>query len=200
MTFSGTSARAGSVTVAALAGALLVTGCGASSSGGGNSTGPATGTSAATSPSASAPQSVAQSAPQSAPQSGAAATADAATTAAVKNAFAKFFSPSTPENVSLGLLQNGEKFKATIEQQASGSMAGGASVQVSKVALASANTASVTYTIYVNKQALLPNTHGYAVRTNGTWQVSEFTFCSLLTLEGNPPAECKTPTATQTPQ
>lgn len=120
-------------------------------------------------------------------------------TTAIKNAYAKFFAPDTPENVSLGLLQNGQKFKATIEQQAKGSMAASASVKVSSVKQVSANTAQVKFTIYVNKQAMLQNQTGYAVRTNGTWQVAEFTFCQLLTLEGSAPAECKTPTATQTP-
>jgi hypothetical protein len=47
---------------------------------------------------------------------------------------------------------------------------------------------------------LLPDAQGYAVNTDGTWQISEYTFCGLLTLEGGAPAECKSPTATQTPQ
>ncbi len=70
---------------------------------------------------------------------------------------------------------------------------------MSKVSQISANAARVTFTIYVNKQAMLRNQTGYAVNTNGKWQVAEFTFCQLLTLEGSAPAECKTPTATQTP-
>jgi hypothetical protein len=126
--------------------------------------------------------------------------ADAQTTAAVKNAYAKFFSPKTPENVSLGLLQDGPKFKAAIDQQASGSMAASASVQVSSVSLISPKTAKVSFTIYLNKQPMLKNQPGYAVNTNGTWQVSEYTFCGLLTLEGSAPAACKEPAATTVPK
>jgi len=126
--------------------------------------------------------------------------ADAATTAAVKNAYAKFFSPDTPENVSLGLLQNGPKFKAAIDQQASGSMAASASVQVSSVSLISPKTAKVSFTIFLNKQPMLKDQPGYAVNTNGTWQVAEYTFCGLLTLEGSAPAACKEPAATTAPK
>jgi hypothetical protein len=79
-------------------------------------------------------------------------------------------------------------------------MASNASVTVSKVTIASPTVADVTYTISVGGKPLLPDAQGYAVNTNGTWQISEYTFCGLLTLEGGAPAECKTPTATQTPQ
>jgi hypothetical protein len=126
--------------------------------------------------------------------------ADAATTAAVKNAYAKFFSPDTPENVSLGLLQDGPKFKAAIDQQASGSMAASASVKVGSVSLISPKTAKVSFTIYLNKQPMLKNQPGYAVNTNGTWQVAAYTFCGLLTLEGSAPAACKEPAAATAPK
>jgi hypothetical protein len=140
--------------------------------------------------------------PGSAPPSGtlSGSSGDPAAIAAVKDAFTKFFQPDTPEKVSLGLLQNGAKFKSTIEQQAGGSMASNATVSVSKVDIVSPTVADVTYTISVNGSPLLPNAKGYAVNTDGTWQISEYTFCGLLTLEGSAPAECKSPTATQTPQ
>ena len=182
MTISGTRRRAAAATVAGLA-ALTLVGCGSSSGSGSHGSN----TSGATTPPSSG-----------APSGG--GSADAATVAAVKNAYEKFFSPDTPEGVSLGLLQNGPKFKSTIDQQAQGSMAGGASVKVSTVSLVSANTAKVSFTIYVNKQPMLQNQPGYAIKDGGTWKVSEYTFCSLLTLEGSPPAECKTPTATETPR
>jgi hypothetical protein len=178
--------RVGAATAVAVATctALSLTACG-SSGGGSSSTNPTGATTG------------------SAPATGTAATggpADAATTAAVKNAYAKFFSPKTPENVSLGLLQNGPKFKAAIDQQASGSMAASASVKVSSVSLISPKTAKVSFTIYLNKQPMLKNQPGYAVNTNGTWQVAEYTFCGLLTLEGSAPAACKEPAATTAPK
>lgn len=192
MTLPGRRRRVGAATVVTVAtcAALSLAACSSSSgnSGGSNTTGGTTGaTTGATS--GTAPTSAASGGP-----------ADAATTAAVKNAYAKFFSPDTPENVSLGLLQDGPKFKSAIDQQASGSMAASASVKVSSVSLISPKTAKVSFTIYLNKQPMLKNQPGYAVNTNGTWQVAEYTFCGLLTLEGSAPAACKQPAATTAPK
>lgn len=136
----------------------------------------------------------------SATTSAAAPTADAATVAAIKNAYAKFFAPDTPEQVSLGLLQNGAAFKATIEKQGQGGYAQKSSAKVTKVSLASADVANVVYTIYVGDQPMLADQPGYAVRENGTWQVAEHTFCQLLTLENSAPAECQTPAGMNPPK
>jgi len=184
MTLPGMRRRVGAAAVATCA-ALSLAAC--SSSGGNGGSGTTTG--ATTGATGTAPTAAATGGP-----------ADAATTAAVKNAYAKFFSPDTPENVSLGLLQDGPKFKAAIDQQASGSMAASASVKVSSVSLISPKTAKVSFTIYLNKQPMLKNQPGYAVNTNGTWQVAEYTFCGLLTLEGSAPAACKEPAATTAPK
>jgi len=126
--------------------------------------------------------------------------ADAATVAAIKNAYAKFFAPDTPEQVSLGLLQNGAAFKSTIEKQGQGDYAQKSSAKVTKVSLASADVATVVYTIYVGDQPMLADQPGYAVRENGTWQVAEHTFCQLLTLENSAPAECQTPAGMNPPK
>jgi hypothetical protein len=136
----------------------------------------------------------------SAAMSVAAPTPDAATVAAIKNAYAKFFAPDTPEQVSLGLLQNGAAFKATIEKQGQGNYAQKSSAKVSKVSLASADVAKVVYTIYVGDQPMLADQPGFAVRENGTWQVAEHTFCQLLTLENSAPAECQTPAGMNPPK
>lgn len=132
--------------------------------------------------------------------SGSGTVPDAATVAAIKNAYAKFFAPNTPENVSLGLLQDGPAFKATIEAQAKGSMAQKSSAKVSKVTLQSANVASVLFTISVNGQPALPNQPGLAIRENGTWKVAGKTFCTLLTLQGTAPSACQTAAATSVPK
>ena len=126
--------------------------------------------------------------------------ADAGTVAAIKNAYAKFFAPDTPEQVSLGLLQNGAAFKATIEKQGQGNYAQKSSAKVSTVSLASPDVAKVVYTIYVGNQPMLADQPGYAVRENGTWQVAEHTFCQLLTLENSAPAECQTPAGMNPPK
>jgi hypothetical protein len=47
---------------------------------------------------------------------------------------------------------------------------------------------------------MLKDQTGYAVKEGGTWKVAEYTFCGLLTLQGNPPAACKEPAATQAPK
>jgi hypothetical protein len=164
---------------AALA-ALALAACGSSSSGGSGSgaTPPSTG---------------------SAASSGSGGT-DAAAAAAIKDAYAKFFAPDTPEQVSLGLLQNGPQFKAAVEQQGGSSYAQKSSAKVSEVSVVSPTTAKVTFTIYVNGQAMLRDQPGYAVKQDGTWKIAEYTFCGLLTLEGSPPDACKSATAKTPPK
>lgn len=188
--------RAGALSVAVLAvvGSVVLTGCGSSSGPGGGNTAAATPPSTAVTGSASGSASTATT-----PAAGG-SSASAADTAAIKTAYAKFFSPNTPGNVSLGLLQNGPAFKAAIDQQASGSMASEASAKVSTVQLLSPDTAEVRFTIYLNKQPMLKDQKGYAVREGGTWKVAEYTFCGLLTLEGTAPAACKQPAATEVPK
>lgn len=182
--------------VAALAvvAAAALTGCGSSDGSGAGDTGAATPpTTAVTAPTSGGSTTAAA-------PSAAGSPASAADIAAIKSAYAKFFSPDTPGSVSLGLLQNGPAFKAAIDQQAKGSMAGRASAKVSTVQLLSPDTAEVRFTIYLNKQPMLQNQKGYAVREGGTWKVAEYTFCGLLTLEGTPPAACKQPAATEAPK
>lgn len=181
--------------VAALAvvAAAALTGCGSSNGSGAGDTGAATPPTTTTAPASGGGTTAAAPSAVGSP-------ASAADTAAIKNAYAKFFSPDTPGSVSLGLLQNGPAFKAAIDQQAKGSMAGQASAKVSTVQLLSPDTAEVRFTIYLNKQPMLQNQKGYAVREGGTWKVAEYTFCGLLTLEGTPPAACKQPVATEAPK
>jgi hypothetical protein len=119
-------ARFAVVTALAAAGGLGLAGCGSSA-------GPAAGDTGSTQPTAVVTT------PASAPSTG--GSASAADVAAVKEAYSLFFSPDTPEDVSLSHLQNGPAFKSTIDQQAQGNMAGGASAKVSQVTLISPNTA-----------------------------------------------------------
>lgn len=178
--------RSGRLAAAAAALAVVAAaGCSSSKSG----TGPSNGATAAGSTTTT-----------TAPTTTTTTSADAATVAAIKNAYAKFFAPDTPEQVSLGLLQNGAAFKATIEKQGQGDYAQKSSAKVTSVSLASADVAKVVYTIYVGDQPMLPDQPGYAVRENGTWQVAEHTFCQLLTLENSAPAECQTPAGMNPPK
>jgi hypothetical protein len=125
--------------------------------------------------------------------------APASTVAAIKDAYAKVFASSTPEAVSLSLLQDGQAFKPTIDKQAQTSLAQKAAAKVSSVSLVSPNTAKVVFTIYISGSPVLRNEAGYAVRQNGVWKVSGKTFCALLTLQGDAPAVCKSAAATSLP-
>lgn len=133
------------------------------------------------------------------PASSGGAAPDAATATAIRTAYEKFFAPNTPENVSLGLLQDGQEFKSTVEAQAKGSLAQKSSAKVSKITMQSSTVAKVVFTIYVNGSAALPNQPGFAVKIDGVWKVSGKTFCDLLTLQGSPAPPCKTAKATAFP-
>jgi hypothetical protein len=67
-----------------------------------------------------------------------------------------------------------------------------ASAKVSNVQLTSSKQATVTYTVYLGNTAALPNAKGVAVLENGTWKVSDASFCELLTLQngGKAPSVC----------
>jgi hypothetical protein len=135
----------------------------------------------------------------STPGSSTGSTPDAKTAAAIRTAYEKFFAPDTPEEVSLGLLQDGQAFKSTVEAQAKGSLAQKSSATVSKIELQSPTVAKVVFSILINGSAALPNQPGFAVKIDGTWKVSGKTFCDLLKLEGSPAPACNTPEATAFP-
>jgi hypothetical protein len=67
-----------------------------------------------------------------------------------------------------------------------------ASAKVSAVKVTSTSQATVTYTVYLGNTAALPNTKGVAVLENGTWKVSDASFCQLLALQngGKAPSVC----------
>lgn len=154
------------------------------------------GTTSSAPPSSSAPSTAASAAPS---KSAGGQPADAATTAAIKEAYSKFFSSATPEGESLGYLQDGQAFKATVEAQAGSAMAQKASAEVSRVTMVSANSAEVTFSILLDGNPMLPNYKGYAVREDGKWKVAGKTFCELMTLQGQTTPACNTPEATSLP-
>lgn len=123
----------------------------------------------------------------------------AADVAAIKNAYVMLFAPSTPIDTSVSLLQDGTEFRDTLVSEGKTTYAKQASVEVSKVTVTSANRATVTFSVLLNKSPILPNQTGYAVREGGHWKVAGATFCGLLTAQGNPPAACKKAVATTLP-
>jgi hypothetical protein len=63
---------------------------------------------------------------------------------------------------------------------------------VSKVAILTATTAIVHYSISLGGQTALANQSGEAVNQGGTWKVSVASFCVLLGLEGTKSVACST--------
>ncbi|GAA4481681.1 hypothetical protein GCM10023094_30350 [Rhodococcus olei] len=120
-------------------------------------------------------------------------TAAGADTDAVTHAFVTFFSGETAGATKITLVQNGEAFADTINAQANSPMATGTTATVSHVDMDAPGHATVTYTVLINGQPALTDQMGEAVQVDGTWKVSQSTFCALLTLEGNPPPACANP-------
>jgi hypothetical protein len=103
-----------------------------------------------------------------------------------------FFNGKTSAAKKISLLQNGQKFAATIKAQAGSSMATTAGAKVITAVVNSATSATVKYDITVSGSPVLSNQSGTAVYEGGTWKVSDANFCQLLTLEngGKTPSVC----------
>ena len=127
----------------------------------------------------------------SAPAPGPAGTgSSSAATATIKANWEKFFSGKTPTSERVSLLQNGQTFASTINSMSA--LGSSASAKVSAVKVTSASQATVTYTVYLGSTAALPTAMGDAILENGTWKVSDASFCQLLTLQngGKAPSVC----------
>jgi hypothetical protein len=107
-------------------------------------------------------------------------TGDEATIAAN---WVKFFDGSLPVADKIGLLENGDQYKAQLEAQAASTLAKMATASVSAVKITSANTADVTYSIMAGGLAVLPDQPGKAFLQDGTWKVSAESFLALLALQ-----------------
>ena len=129
-----------------------------------------------------------------APSTASASALPAASAAAqIKANWEAFFSGTTPAARKIALLQNGQEFAAIIQAQAASALAQSASATVTAVHLISATQATVTYDIYLGGKPALRNQTGTAVSRDGTWKVSDVSFCQLLALEngGKAPAVCR---------
>lgn len=122
----------------------------------------------------------------------AAPSADNTLTQAVTDVYQRFFDGSTTADQKIAALENGQAFADTIRAQADSPIAKGSKATVSSVTSADATHANVVYTISLNGTAALPDQSGTAVQADGTWKVSQASFCALLSLEmqGKPPAPC----------
>lgn len=117
----------------------------------------------------------------------------------VGDTFVAFFSAQTPPAQKIALVENSPAFADTINAQAESPLTMGATATVSKVDLDAPGHATVTYTVLVNGQPVLPDQIGEAVEVDGSWKVSQTTFCELLTLQGNPPPVCGAPATSGAP-
>jgi hypothetical protein len=110
----------------------------------------------------------------------------AADEAAVATVWTAFFNAATPPAQALTLLQNGAVLAPEITKLRK-LMPAGLTAKVSAVAVTGTD-ALVTYQLIANGQSLLGATAstGHAIEVNGTWLVSQPTFCALSTLAGAP--------------
>jgi hypothetical protein len=110
--------------------------------------------------------------------------------AAIITNWTTFFSGQTSAAKKLALLQNGSGFASIVNGQASSGLAQSAKAKVSTVTGLTATSADVHYAIYLGSTPALPNQVGVAVKQDGTWKVSDASFCVLLNLEGVRAASC----------
>ncbi len=108
-----------------------------------------------------------------------------------------FFSPKTPVDQKINLLQDGQQIASYVKAQASSSLAAQASAKVTSVTLVSSTRAKVVYTILENGKPMLSNQTGVSVYQDGTWKVGLASFCSLMALDAGGktsslPSACKT--------
>jgi hypothetical protein len=109
----------------------------------------------------------------------------------VKQAWTTFFNGSTPAAKKVELLQNGQRFAPIIQAEANSPLARQTKAVVQRVTLVGRTRASILYTIDLGGQPALPNQTGTAVLVGGKWQVSDRSFCSLLSLQGTVPPACR---------
>lgn len=101
-----------------------------------------------------------------------------------------FFDPATPTATKVTLLQNGSKFSAVLAGEATNAQAKETSAQVTEVTVAG-SAASVTWTLLLSGMPVVKDQKGQAVLANGVWQVSDSSFCGLLSLQPPVPGACK---------
>jgi hypothetical protein len=120
----------------------------------------------------------------------------AAITAVIKADWEKVFASSSdycpkpsstdgyfPAAQKVTLLENGQQFAATIEALAQSPLAKSTAAEVSAVNITSPTTATVTYSILLDKRLALANQTGQALRQGGLWKVSAQSFRVLLAVE-----------------
>jgi hypothetical protein len=155
-----------------LAAALLiaVAGCGSDNKGDGNA-----------SPTPSATVTATASASPSAPSTG----QDAAAEKQVRANWEKFFSPDTPISEKAKLLENGEQLQLLLQAFSGDDRVGKVKAKVTKVEFTSATEATVTYTLSLAGQDVLPGATGTSVLQDKVWKVSVKSLCGLIAMDSS---------------
>ncbi|MGW4477688.1 hypothetical protein [Rhodococcus triatomae] len=122
----------------------------------------------------------------------AAAELDAAAQQQITDAYVTFFNGTTPVDVRVGLVENGDTFRPALEGMAADPRASATTVTVAAVEGVDDTTADVTYTLLMGGNPVMPDQSGQAVEQDGTWKVASATFCALLAVSGggNLPPGC----------
>jgi hypothetical protein len=101
-----------------------------------------------------------------------------------------FFDATTPTAKRVSLLENGSKFSAVLTGQATSAQGKETSAQVTAVTVAG-STATVTWSLLLSNIPVIKNQKGQAILTKGVWQVSQSSFCGLLSMQPPVPGACK---------
>jgi hypothetical protein len=109
---------------------------------------------------------------------------------AITTAYTEFFDGATPDDKKMQVLEDGQQFAAVMKAQGSMPMATQTQATVADVKVTDPSHATLTYSITMKGNALLPNQPGTAVKQGGAWKVSKKSFCGLLKLEGSVPPAC----------
>lgn len=114
----------------------------------------------------------------------AAADLDAAGKQEITDAYVTFFNGTSPVDVRVGLVENGDTFRPALEGMAADPRASATTVTVAAVEGVDETNANVTYTLLMGGTPVMPDQGGQAVNQDGTWKVAAATFCALLSVQG----------------
>jgi hypothetical protein len=155
-----------------LAAALLmaVAGCGSDNKGDSNA-----------SPTPSTTVTATASASPSAPSTG----QETAAEKQVRANWEKFFSPDTPISEKAKLLENGEQLQLLLQAFSGDDRVGKVKAKVTKVEFTSETEATVTYTLSLAGQDVLPGATGTSVLQDKVWKVSVKSLCGLIAMDSS---------------
>lgn len=117
-------------------------------------------------------------------------TAGGADATEISRNWTRFFSPSTPVDEKVKLLQNGSQFAAAIRAASRSPQAKHLSAKVLSATPKTATHADVVFDLSLGGKPLLVHQSGVAIRQNGVWKVGEESFCTLAALQGTKLASC----------